>query len=1393
MKTIKKNKNICVMILSFLLSFSVIFPLLGSKVNAEEFITPQQSGKGYWDYNYTGDVQFFKVPEDGYYGFELYGGQGGNKGSYQGGKGGYIKTVIKLNKGDVLYINVGGGSGNTFNGGGKGSDSNGGGATDIRLNSNLIKDRIFVAGGGGGASSNENGGAGGETNINNLVVNPSKGKPEVLSTPHVHLGNEVIGGECYRIPIYHKHKGDEISGGACYTKPVYHVHETLGKISTPLSEQEYIYDDGSIHSGNMSSVEGGCYNTPVYLYHHHTGSPLSGGGCYTRPIYHVHTPNCYSQVSTTCSCTAYAGKWYQVPGETNFYLRCEVCGHGGHGPGGSCGATTTTPTLTCGKSTDITGFNLGCGKSEGQLLDTKYTLDCYKSTDTVIGYELTCPKTSTTIDGYKLSCDKEFDNGVFEGQSGLYGGGGGYYGGKAGYLIYHHHSGACPSHYDPGYEGCQCGSCYCRDSDHAIPYYICQGCGHGHHQSYVGACSYGKRSPSTTYLCGKTPGVSIDARASAKGGSSYNISGSDLIDSKAGIREGNGFCKITNVYGITYALNKGKNGNSAPNYIWYGEEGTIDNPVREGYTFQGWDIENLEPVCLMDGKEIKTKSVTRVKYTKYKNLRYNPGYVKFTAIWKDDIKPEFSNIVYENKTVTDYNGKSYTPGTWTGQNVVATATVKDAGSGVHSLQWNGKKYSNADKAQSFSDIDEWILNTTANPNLFTNSKEFSITGLYNGLIYAKDNADTENTDHISNGKPNVTTISYGDIRIDQTKPEGSITYLINGEWTTHGETWTNKPVTVKISTKDIHSGLHATAVSWDHQQTWVKIDNNSSTSVNDVGNNVDGYATKIFKKNVTDVVYIRDAVGNIKVFPYEVSGIDIKPPTVWPEYKPKEDDVPNEPLPKDPNNQQKYDYPNDKKYSYNNTGSLTYDWINTDLNISFKSKDEEHEESGYSVSQVKEMRIYQADKNFKKISLIKKNNTASISHTCTDQGIIYFIIEAEDYATNVTTVNLTVKIDKTAPVIDQSGHSSDFYIEDIDLNKYGIDEVESKIKDSAAMKRKFRFKTSDYNDSVNGATKDPSDSSGICKFTMKLFNMDDLSDYKEYDLSQYLSGTAKNTKEFSSSSGIKAILEAVFGTDINTFAEFPNAAALNYELTIEDRAGNKTVYKNSRGNEIKNFSIKAVIYYADVHEEEVLSSEYADYDSSYTQLNSSDTDSNGKVTNVPYFRTGDFGYVEAWTIGYVPKIQFDFSDVGLVTANNIHDNKLDELYNLGITSNIFYDRQISYVNGEKIDVSVPDNNGIPYACHYGGKEKASSNGKEIEKFKNYFEENGTSIRISPYYILEKDNTNKKDGTSNYKWEVHNANIIALKGSGAHSAKSYPSYVLWDTGSFDVHHRVTHES
>ena len=141
------------------------------------------------DYDFTGDVQSFVAPATGIYKFEAWGAQGGsaieveNDGHTEnaiGGLGAYTSGKILLNKGEKIYVYVGGEGGNRtymstgsvlggWNGGGQGAvartscyqqNGSGGGATDFRLvgrawdNTLSLNSRIMVASGGGGIYEN---------------------------------------------------------------------------------------------------------------------------------------------------------------------------------------------------------------------------------------------------------------------------------------------------------------------------------------------------------------------------------------------------------------------------------------------------------------------------------------------------------------------------------------------------------------------------------------------------------------------------------------------------------------------------------------------------------------------------------------------------------------------------------------------------------------------------------------------------------------------------------------------------------------------------------------------------------------------------------------------------------------------------------------------------------------------------------------------------------------------------------------------------------------------------------------------------------------------------------------------------------------------------------------
>ena len=161
----KKELNFQKLINRFLLTILLVFFLVHpSSVNAASSV---------YEFSYTGDYQVFTVPRSGIYKLETWGAQGGYRNdANKGGKGGYTQGLVYLNRGDTLYVYVGG-SGKThggWNGGGERTvfKHYGGGATDIRFVSGDwndeagLKSRLIVAGGGGtdGATGN-GGGAGG--------------------------------------------------------------------------------------------------------------------------------------------------------------------------------------------------------------------------------------------------------------------------------------------------------------------------------------------------------------------------------------------------------------------------------------------------------------------------------------------------------------------------------------------------------------------------------------------------------------------------------------------------------------------------------------------------------------------------------------------------------------------------------------------------------------------------------------------------------------------------------------------------------------------------------------------------------------------------------------------------------------------------------------------------------------------------------------------------------------------------------------------------------------------------------------------------------------------------------------------------------------------------------
>lgn len=163
------------------LSFSNVELKDVSSTILEKAVTNTKNTIAIFDFSFTGAKKEFKFVK-GSYVLEVWGAQGGNYETFQGGKGGYSKGTLMIETPVKGYVYVGGQpSTNTnnytqvsggFNGGGKGYNrgngtvftygQGGGGGTDIRIdadnnNSDSLYERVIVAGGGSGANNRVNG------------------------------------------------------------------------------------------------------------------------------------------------------------------------------------------------------------------------------------------------------------------------------------------------------------------------------------------------------------------------------------------------------------------------------------------------------------------------------------------------------------------------------------------------------------------------------------------------------------------------------------------------------------------------------------------------------------------------------------------------------------------------------------------------------------------------------------------------------------------------------------------------------------------------------------------------------------------------------------------------------------------------------------------------------------------------------------------------------------------------------------------------------------------------------------------------------------------------------------------------------------------------------------
>ncbi len=127
-----------------------------SSASAQSSCTAAQTSQVF---SFTGASQPYTVPA-GVVSINMYisgaqGGTGGGTNPGAGGLGGKVTGKLNVTAGDTLYVHVGG-RGSVFNGaalGGNAGGGIGGGASDVRLNTDAVVNRVAVAGGGGGGGT----------------------------------------------------------------------------------------------------------------------------------------------------------------------------------------------------------------------------------------------------------------------------------------------------------------------------------------------------------------------------------------------------------------------------------------------------------------------------------------------------------------------------------------------------------------------------------------------------------------------------------------------------------------------------------------------------------------------------------------------------------------------------------------------------------------------------------------------------------------------------------------------------------------------------------------------------------------------------------------------------------------------------------------------------------------------------------------------------------------------------------------------------------------------------------------------------------------------------------------------------------------------------------------
>lgn len=431
-----------------------------------------------------------------------------------------------------------------------------------------------------------------------------------------------------------------------------------------------------------------------------------------------------------------------------------------------------------------------------------------------------------------------------------------------------------------------------------------------------------------------------------------------------------------------------------------------------------------------------------------------------------------------------------------------------------------------------------------------------------------------------------------------------------------------------------------------------------------------------------------------------------------------------------------------------------------------------------------------------------------------------------------------IKIDNTAPVI------TSWRVVQDRLENYKSSEVEDAI--ASGLYTTFKITFNDAHNSARGVYLNQKDTSGIHGIYIRVWDKNDTSSVKVYSipLEMVTNQTLTDNED-------AAIFSGTVVYPINLYTEFPKASTVIYEAYVVDNAGNVTEKIGSvlidsdrpsdpdEGPEepsdpndptpspapdypsgtLTNYSIKTVIY--NDKDEEFNVEDFVTYETMPEDTGA-------------FFQTGDMGHVDVWTIGYVTSVSSDF---GAGAGDMMAEEAIDEIssgrlpikYNMGLDSSGDYKRTWNYSIGEMMkpkfiqyydedlhkmvivyrDASVKSkysdkayttkeqetynkllvNDGVPYAVHYTTKEDV------ILDDTSGWLANGTKVRIPPYYQMkhpyDKSEKTHSDGTTAYKTETHTYKATAYKNGD--TLPAYWIYMIYDTGSNDLHFRIIHEN